>query len=200
MGGFLDAYTFLTRGGVFANAQTGNMVLFGVGLSERNLNKALSYFIPVLSFFIGIIIAEVIKTKYKNQANFHWRQLVVLLECIALVVVAFIPESGNLEANAIISFVCSLQVEAFRRFHGNPYATTMCTGNLRSATENLYHYRNNGDKTALHKSLQYFAIIGIFIFGGGIGAMITKMTGFSAVLCPAAVLVGVILLMTKEEL
>jgi uncharacterized protein DUF1275 len=29
-GGFLDAYTFVGRGGVFANAQTGNIVLLGV--------------------------------------------------------------------------------------------------------------------------------------------------------------------------
>ena len=27
-GGFFDAYTYLCRGGVFANAQTGNIVLF----------------------------------------------------------------------------------------------------------------------------------------------------------------------------
>ncbi|MEF9840560.1 MAG: DUF1275 family protein, partial [Lachnospiraceae bacterium] len=26
VGGFLDAYTYLCRGGVFANAQTGNLV------------------------------------------------------------------------------------------------------------------------------------------------------------------------------
>src|SRR5580658_6145873 len=30
VGGFLDAYTFVGRGGVFANAQTGNIVLLGV--------------------------------------------------------------------------------------------------------------------------------------------------------------------------
>ena len=29
-GGFLDAYTYICRGGVFANAQTGNIVLFSI--------------------------------------------------------------------------------------------------------------------------------------------------------------------------
>ena len=33
VGGFLDAYTFVGRGGVFCNAQTGNIVLLGVYLS-----------------------------------------------------------------------------------------------------------------------------------------------------------------------
>lgn len=36
VGGFLDAYTFIERGGVFANAQTGNIVLFGVEASRGN--------------------------------------------------------------------------------------------------------------------------------------------------------------------
>ena len=39
-GGFLDAYSYLTRGGVFANAQTGNMVLLGLRLSEQRWGKA----------------------------------------------------------------------------------------------------------------------------------------------------------------
>ena len=32
-GGFLDAYTYICRGHVFANAQTGNIVLLGVNLA-----------------------------------------------------------------------------------------------------------------------------------------------------------------------
>ena len=36
VGGFLDAYSYLMRGHVFANAQTGNIVLFGVYLEKRN--------------------------------------------------------------------------------------------------------------------------------------------------------------------
>ena len=41
-GGFQDAYTYFTRDGVFANAQTGNVVLmstnFMTGSGERGLN------------------------------------------------------------------------------------------------------------------------------------------------------------------
>ena len=34
-GGFLDAYTYLLRGGVFANAQTGTMVLMALYAAPR---------------------------------------------------------------------------------------------------------------------------------------------------------------------
>ena len=38
VGGFLDAYTFICRGGVFANAQTGNIVLLGVEATKGGVN------------------------------------------------------------------------------------------------------------------------------------------------------------------
>lgn len=39
VGGFLDAYSYLMRGHVFANAQTGNIVLFGVYLEKEILHR-----------------------------------------------------------------------------------------------------------------------------------------------------------------
>lgn len=36
-GGFMDAYSYIARDHVFANAQTGNMLLLGVSLSEGEL-------------------------------------------------------------------------------------------------------------------------------------------------------------------
>ena len=33
VGGFLEAYTYTLKGGVFANAQTGNLVLFALRLT-----------------------------------------------------------------------------------------------------------------------------------------------------------------------
>ena len=103
-GGFLDAYTYLCRGGVFANAQTGNMVLFGIQLVSGEFLKALYYFLPILSFFVGIIVAEAIKHHFRDHPKFHWRQIVLLIEVFALVIVAFIPQ-GQLDmlCNIMIS-------------------------------------------------------------------------------------------------
>lgn len=49
-GGFLDAYTYLTRGRVFANAQTGNLVLLAMNLAGGQFQKAQYYLIPILAF------------------------------------------------------------------------------------------------------------------------------------------------------
>ena len=49
-GGFLDAYTYITRGGVFANAQTGNIILLSIGLARGEGTAALRYLVPVAVF------------------------------------------------------------------------------------------------------------------------------------------------------
>ena len=46
-GGFMDAYSYMCRGKVFANAQTGNILLLGINISERNWHMALHYLVPV---------------------------------------------------------------------------------------------------------------------------------------------------------
>ena len=46
-GGILDAYSYLCRGGVFANAQTGNIVLVGMNAAHGNFRGVLSAAIQI---------------------------------------------------------------------------------------------------------------------------------------------------------
>lgn len=66
-GGFMDAYSYIQRGHVFANAQTGNMLLFGINLSQLKFLDALQYAIPVIAFTLGIALAEQLRAcQWKN--------------------------------------------------------------------------------------------------------------------------------------
>ena len=62
-GGLQDAYTYIGRGKVFANAQTGNIVLMSQSLFEGDFSRFAHYFIPVLSFALGVAAAECIRRK-----------------------------------------------------------------------------------------------------------------------------------------
>ena len=68
-GGFMDAYSYMCRGKVFANAQTGNILLLGINISERNWQMALRYLVPVLAFAIGIKNAAVIAAGAADTIN-----------------------------------------------------------------------------------------------------------------------------------
>ena len=84
VGGFLDSYSYLMRGHVFANAQTGNIVLFGVYLEKRNFTQAIYYLVPILAFAVGIILVEIVKHFYKEEHKIHWRQRIVAFESVAI--------------------------------------------------------------------------------------------------------------------
>lgn len=202
VGGFLDAYTYICRGAVFANAQTGNIVLMGIKLSEGNFSDAGQYIIPILAFVAGILISETIKENFRKNSFLHWRQIILAFEIVILVLSAFLPSSraNNLITNTLVSFVCSLQVQSFRTVNGNSIATTMCTGNLRSAAELLFSFFTSKSKESLNLSLQYFGIILFFIIGAAIGAATTSVLGIKAVLFAAfgLLIVFFLLFITKE--
>ena len=60
-GGFQDAYTYMGRGKVFANAQTGNIVLMATNFCEGDFAKALRYLLPLLAFAAGAMIYVVVE-------------------------------------------------------------------------------------------------------------------------------------------
>ena len=53
-GGLMDAYSYLFRGEVFANAQTGNIVLLSQNLFTGNWAKVPLYLVPLVFFALGI--------------------------------------------------------------------------------------------------------------------------------------------------
>lgn len=191
-GGFLDAYTYVCRGGVFANAETGNIVLMGLKLADGDFRSAMHYLIPIVAFACGILASEAVKRKFKLKpgAFFHWRQITVALEIAVLAVISFVPSTNanNIYTNALVAFAASIQVQSFRKISGVALTTTMCTGNLRSATEALFTGVSKKDGSALKKSGKYFSIIGFFIIGAILGAIITRMLDIKAALVAAGIL------------
>ena len=197
-GGFMDAYSYMERGEVFANAQTGNMLLMGVYFSEGNYHNAINYLCPVLAFAVGIALADMVHMLEFNRL--HWRQISVIVEAIILAGVSFIPGTLDLLANSLTSLACGIQVESFRKIHGNGIATTMCIGNLRSATQNLCDYIKYKDKNSREKSLLYYGIILCFILGAVIGNIFVRNFHEKAIMaCSVMLFISFILMFIDRE-
>ena len=199
-GGFQDAYTYLCRGKVFANAQTGNIVLMSTHFFEGEFGLILHYLIPVISFIFGICVAEIQHIFFKNYKKIHWRQIVLAFEIVILLVVGFIPINLNILANALVSFVAAMQVQTFRKLRGNAYASTMCIGNLRSGTEAFTGYLQTHDTEKLKKALYYFGIILFFGLGAGIGGNLSIRFGYHMIWVSSGLLLISFLLMFVEKM
>jgi uncharacterized membrane protein YoaK (UPF0700 family) len=109
------------------------------------------------------------------------------------------PQSMNHAVNSMISFVCGIQFSTFSTFHGKGMATTMCTGNLRSATQNLCGYIRTKDMTKLRTAGMYFGCIAVFIAGALIGNLLTVRFGEKAAMAGAGVLVLPLVMMFSEK-
>ena len=199
-GGFQDAYTFFTRGHVFANAQTGNIVLFGERLFHGDWAGAVKYLFPILAFALGVLVAQVMRHRIRDRRGMHWRQLVLMVEMLLLLAVGLMPETWNAPANAAVSFACALQVQAFRKVNGYAYASTMCIGNLRSGMEALEAYLRTRDKPVLRAALQYFAVILLFMVDAGLGSIISPWLGIRAIwVCCVWLMISFGLMLIKPQ-
>ena len=183
-GGLQDAYTYIYRGEVFANAQTGNIVLLSQSLVERKWSTVIHYLIPLGFFAMGIVVAEGIRQKYKNVQRIHWRQLVLLMEMLLLLVVGFLPTACNLLANAMVSFACAMQVQTFRKVNGYAFV-----------------YGKTKDKEKLYKAGHYLGIIGMFAVGAAVGGHLILLLHERTIWVSCGLLfVGFLLMFIKEEL
>ncbi|MDO4522948.1 MAG: YoaK family protein [Eubacteriales bacterium] len=198
-GGLQDAYTYNVRDEVFSNAQTGNVVLMSQYFMSGQWEHILRYLFPILSFALGVWVAEKIQGRYRNARRLHWRQGILLAEILILFAVGFVPGSLNMVATALVSFACAMQVQSFRKVNGYSYASTMCIGNLRSGTAALSAYFRNHRREDMKKTLYYFGVIFFFAVGAGIGGNLSLRYGYRVIWISCLLLLISFLLMFFER-
>lgn len=202
-GGLMDAYSYLARGQVFANAQTGNLLLLGVHLSTGNIDVVARYLSPVLAFTLGCMLAEIVRRTNRRRAikkrPIHWRQHVVMGEIVLLTIVSCLSTNVNLLANSLLSLACGMQVQAFRKLHGHAFATTMCIGNLRSGTQEFVAYLDDRRRDHVRVGGLYFFVVISFVVGAVLGNALLPHLGLRTILVSCALLAISWLLMHRDR-
>ncbi|WP_019244084.1 MULTISPECIES: YoaK family protein [Bacillus] len=190
VGGFLDAYTYITRDGVFATAQTGNTVLFAVRAASTEYNGAIQNIPPFLAFIAGVLAAEYIRDKHTSH-----RRAVLLLEFAILFIVGWLPASvPNMLITMCISFVSSLQIATFNKLENWSYNSTITTGNLRTAAQASYAAFVEHDPESMRKFKGFTAIILSFICGALIGTLSSTYLGNTSIWIAAGIILITVIL------
>lgn len=200
VGGFLDAYTFVGHGGVFANAQTGNVVLMGIEAATGKWGEAILHAVPILAFVIGVIVAEILKKPSVRLFFPDAERAVLILEIAVLFLVGFIPyTSPSLIVTVAISFVSAVQVSSFRKLEGSTYNTTMITGNLRSSIHEIYNAVTKKDYESALQAVRFSTINLSFLTGAVSGALLTSFIGVKAVWAAVIILICSVVLFGIDE-
>ncbi|MER6076430.1 YoaK family protein [Streptomyces sp. NPDC001817] len=200
VGGGLDAYTYVGRGRVFANAQTGNVVLLGVAAAGRQWTEAVRHIPPILAFVLGVLIAESLK-RPQVAARVRWpARAALVLEILVLFCVGLLPSgTADTAATVLVAFTASLQVATFRKLVDTPYSTVMTTGNLRTATQNAYLAVIERDRGATLRARRFSVVIGAFLAGAIAGGLLTHWEGARAVWALAILLALGLVLFVHDE-
>jgi len=186
-GGFLEAYTYLLKGGVFANAQTGNLALLGLALAEQNWMQAIDCLIPVMAYIVGIWLT--LHMPRRLQKGLRWETLFMLVEILVLFAVGCLPASVPFGVSTVaVSFLCAMQYNTFTKAHGIPMATTFCTNNLRQAVIHFYKAKHH-EKGAARKAWFFVRHLLWFVAGALIGGILCGIMAERAVWVNAAVLI-----------
>ena len=189
VGGFFDAYTFVNCDGIFANAQTGNLIFVGIDLIEGNYSEVIHFSIPILSFIVGVLVSKYIETKYKELSIFKHIYLLLLVQIFALLIILLRHEYFSVDIRPIvISFICAIQFDGFRKVNNLVFASVFCTGNLRSMSEHLYKYiilKKEESKTPL---MIYAILVGVFLSGVILGAAMSKFFLHKAIFVPLIII------------
>lgn len=196
IGGFLEVFTFVLHGGVFCNAQTGNVVMLVIRIVEGDFASGLRYLYSIIAYIIGIIISTVIPHYLKK---FNFPMVVTVLEIIVLAAIAFIPSTASdWFIYVTVAFICSVQYNTFTKLNGVPLATTFCTNNIRQVVIHFYNGATQKSREEYLKSATYVFIIICFAAGAAIGVFAANAIGNYCILICSALLIPVLALFVVD--
>ncbi len=189
-GGFLDAFTWLAHGNVFANAQTGNVVLLGLFSALGQWHNALRHVPPIAAFVLGVYVAHRLRVHGSVRGRRRIALFSLALEVAVLMLVAIVPPARlDLPIVLGVAFVAALQSSCFSRVEGWGYSSVMTTGNLRRAAEAMFAGSTSPHNPADVREARVFATIcSAFALGSAAGAAATAQFVNAGLVIPIGLL------------
>jgi len=191
-GGFLDAFTYVAHGKVFANAMTGNIILLGVSATAGDWRQALNHVPPLVAFLFGVWAAQALRLPRLDP---RWPALFsLMLEIVVLTGIAFLPRSlPDIWIVLSIAFAAAVQNSSFTKVRGWGYNSVVTTGNLRRFAETLFVGTVPRRNVEMRDQAGVFGVICLsFLVGALAGGLATAWLYNAALAIPVLVL-GVVL-------
>lgn len=183
--GFFGAYTYLLRGNVFCNAQTGNVVLMGMALGAEKWSDALYYLIPISAYLMGAFVSELFPNPIKHHMPIRWDTLLIAIEMLAVLGLGLIPESAPVQISQVtINFIASMQYNTFRQAEGVPMSTTFATNHIRQIGVGLakeVKHLHTKNKAHRKKLLRHFEMLMFFLIGAVVGTVMCNLFAGKAI-------------------
>ncbi len=198
--GFLDAHTYIVRGGVFANVQTANVIFFAINSSEGKWAAALDRVWPLLAFIAGMALASHIKSGRVERFVPHALRWTMAVQAVALGIIGFVPASvPHGYVTVPISFLAAVQIGLFRNIGDLAYLPVATTGNLMRLMESGYDAFVEKHAESRRAFGVYGALISVFGLGALVGSFASVAWGVHAIWLPAGFIAVTLVLFIVDE-
>ncbi|ERL64246.1 hypothetical protein L248_1429 [Schleiferilactobacillus shenzhenensis LY-73] len=200
VGGYMDAFSYLLHGNVFSSLQSGNVILLGIHLARGQWASSGHYLLPLAAFYLGAFLITII-ARYVHRPGQRRTHLVgVITEIIILLAVAlFGAHLPDTVVIAMMSFTAAIQLSIFRKMKGQPYTTTMTTGNIQASAAHLANAAMGTGQHAGQRSRDRLAVALGFGLGAFLSASLVPVLGQHAIIGGAALLVIILVLLLREQ-
>ena len=208
--GIYGSYTYLLKGEVFCNAQTGNVVLMGMALGSGKWGEGLYYLIPITAYISGSMLSELLPNPIKHRLPVRWDTILIAIEMLIVAMLGFVPDSAPVQISQVaINFIASMQYNTFRQAEGIPVATTFATNHVRQIGIGIakeIKHRHDPEKPHRKKLAKHFHMLLFFLSGAILGTIAGNLVTGRAIwiaLVPLAVIFFTLLhadLTTEKDL
>jgi uncharacterized membrane protein YoaK (UPF0700 family) len=182
-GGFLDSYAFMTRDGVFAGAQSGNIVQLAIHVARWDGSEVIRLLAPILGFVAGTVLVAVIGHDRLRPVVRDAMVVALVIEVALLALVGLIPATvSDAPVSAIVAFAAGIQLSTFRHLRQWSFSTTMTTVNLVNTVSSVVSILLRPDAAERARAAAFGAIVGAFLSGALLGGIATRIIGDEGIL------------------
>jgi uncharacterized membrane protein YoaK (UPF0700 family) len=174
----MDAWVYMDHGHVFANAQTGNVVLFGIHVAAGDFTAATRHVPSIMAFILGLVSSR-LTGAWLKKARLNSRNVRLTVECVLLVTLALIASRlPNGAVTACVGFIAAVQITSLSHIGDVTFNTGMTTGNLlgafSAANAVLYDPASKKDRT---RAIALGSVCLAFAAGAVLGGFFTLHFG-----------------------
>jgi uncharacterized membrane protein YoaK (UPF0700 family) len=180
--GYLDAYTYLACDGVFAGAQTGNLILMAISVVQGNTTQAIRHLPPLIAFIAGVAVAEGLRRRPLKLGAPSAPESAIFIEWMLLVAASVGAGASEKLVSSLIAIALAFQVTSFGTLGCWKYNSTLGSADLGAVGQSAVHAFFGGDQDVCWTVSKFVLGMVAFLVGAATGGALTLIWHHYAIL------------------
>lgn len=173
--GFIDAFTYLEKDGVFVSAQTGNMIVFSSKLFTGQFSQAAGHITVFVGFSLGAFVGEAVIQQLKGYFFKKYQVFLLIQGSFLLLFALFQQTITDSFMVFLLGLLAGYELTIFRQIGITTVNDGIMTGNAKNLMTNLFSFLFKKDAIAKKNFINLSLTILLFMIGVGSGSLVAQI-------------------------